>query len=151
VIISGVWAGDGVAVTVARFAGVAGFRLRGGGQGPGSAALRVVRAGPGAGGGERRRLLAAFNGGFLLSAGAGGFDPEGHVISRLRRGLAGLVIDRPGIAHIGVWGSGRPRPRSGVQRSAEPATAGRSRPRHPGRRVLGCLGNHSRRWRIRGA
>ena len=110
VIISRFRAADGTVVTLARFAGPVRYRLHSGSQDPGSAALSVVRAGPGIGGGERRRLLAAFNGGFLLSAGAGGYEQEGHVISPLRRGLASLVIDRSGTARIGVWGSSLPRP-----------------------------------------
>jgi hypothetical protein len=114
VIISRFRAADGTVVTLARFAGPVRYRLHSGSQDPGSAALSVVRAGPGIGGGERRRLLAAFNGGFLLSAGAGGYEQEGHVISPLRRGLASLVIGRPGTARIGVWDEGLPRPREAV-------------------------------------
>ena len=59
-------------------------------------------------GAERSLLLAAFNGGFKLSAGAGGYMQEGHVISPLRPGFASLVIDRSGRARIGVWGRGLP-------------------------------------------
>ncbi len=47
-------------------------------------------------GAERKRLLAAFNGGFKLSAGVGGYEQEGHLASALGRGLASLVIDRSG-------------------------------------------------------
>jgi len=114
VIISGFRAADGTVVTLALFAGPVRYRLHSGSQDPGSAALSVVRAGPSIGGGERHRLLAAFNGGFLLSAGAGGYEQEGHVISPLRPGLASLVIGRPGTASIGVWDSGLPRPRGPV-------------------------------------
>ena len=65
-------------------------------------------------GAERSQLLAAFNGGFKLSAGAGGYMQEGHVISPLRPGLASLVIDRSGQARIGVWGRGLPAPGEAV-------------------------------------
>ena len=65
-------------------------------------------------GAERKRLLAAFNGGFELSAGVGGYEQEGHVASALRRGLASLVIDRSGRARIGVWGDGVPAPGEAV-------------------------------------
>ena len=41
-----------------------------------------------------KHAVAAFNGGFKLSAGAGGYMQEGHVVSRLSRGYASLVIDR---------------------------------------------------------
>jgi hypothetical protein len=73
-----------------------------------------VQAGPRVGRAERRHLLAAFNGGFLLSAGAGGYEQEGHVIARLRPGVTSLVIDRSGAAHIGIWGAGLPRPGEAV-------------------------------------
>gem|GEM_PF-2373042 len=98
VIISRFRAADGTVVTLARFRGAVHYRLHSGSADPGPVALAVVRAGPSIGGSERRRLLAAFNGGFLLSAGAGGYEQEGHVISLLRRGLASLVIDRSGTA-----------------------------------------------------
>jgi len=65
-------------------------------------------------GAERARLLAAFNGGFKLAAGAGGYMQEGHVISPLRPGYASLVIDRSGQARIGVWGRGVPVPGEAV-------------------------------------
>ena len=110
VIISRFKAADGTVVTLARFAGAVRYRLHSGSVDPGSAALSVVHAGPRIGSSERRQLLAAFNGGFLLSAGAGGYEQEGHVISPLRRGRASLVIDRSGTARIGAWGSALPRP-----------------------------------------
>ena len=68
-------------------------------------------AAPGA---ERQRLLAAFNGGFKLSAGAGGYEQEGHIIAALRPGLASLVIDRSGQARIGIWGASVPAPGEAV-------------------------------------
>lgn len=98
---------DGAVVTVATFRGPVTYALHDGSEDPGAAAGRV-RAGPVVGGAERRRLLAAFNGGFKLSAGAGGYEQEGHVAAPLRRGLASLVIDRSGRARIGVWGHGVP-------------------------------------------
>lgn len=110
VIISRFRAADGTVVTLALFRGAVRYRLHTGSTDPGSAALAVVRAGPRIGRREHRRLLAAFNGGFLMSAGAGGYEQEGHVIRPLRRGMASLVIDRSGAARIGVWGLGLPRP-----------------------------------------
>ena len=89
-------AADGTLVTLARFTGPVRYRLHCGSVDPGRAALPVVHAGPSIGHAEYRHLVAAFNGGFLLSAGAGGYEQEGHVISRLRPGLATLVIDRSG-------------------------------------------------------
>ncbi len=105
---------DGNWVTLARFRGPVRYLLHSGSQDPGPAALAAVRAGPRIGHRERRRLLAAFNGGFKLSAGVGGYEQEGHVISRLRRGLASLVISRSGQASIGAWRRGVPRPGEAV-------------------------------------
>ncbi len=99
---------DGALVTVVTFLGPVRYVLHNGSADPGPAASGLVRAGPAVTGAERSRLLAAFNGGFKLSAGAGGYMQEGHVISPLRPGFASLVIDRSGRARIGVWGRGLP-------------------------------------------
>jgi hypothetical protein len=107
-------AADGSLVTVARFKGPVIYRLHAGSSDPGAAALSVVRAGPSIHGHESHHLLAAFNGGFLLSAGVGGYEQEGHVISPLRPGFASLVIDRSGAAHVGVWGRTLPQPHEAV-------------------------------------
>ena len=107
-------AADGSAVTLAAFGGPVSFRLHAGSGDPGYPALSVLHAGPAIGPDEHRRLLAAFNGGFKLSSGVGGYEQEGHVISRLIPGLASLVIDRSGAAAIGVWGHGLPRPGEAV-------------------------------------
>jgi hypothetical protein len=102
-------AADGSVITLAGFRGAATFRLHGGSGDPGFPALSALRGGPAVVGVERGKLLAAFNGGFRLSAGAGGYEQEGHIVSPLIRGLASLVIDRSGAAVIGVWGYGLPR------------------------------------------
>ena len=107
-------AADGALITVARFTGPVRYRLHCGSADPGPAALAVVHAGPAIGHAEYRRLVAAFNGGFLLAAGAGGYEQEGHVIRPLKPGLASLVIDRSGTARIGVWGAGLPQPHEPV-------------------------------------
>ena len=104
---------DGSVVTVATFSGPVTYALHDGSLDPGLAAGRV-KAGPAVHGAERKRLLAAFNGGFKLSAGVGGYEQEGHVASPLRRGLASLVIDRSGRARMGVWGHGLPAPGEAV-------------------------------------
>src|SRR5450755_2508253 len=96
VVMSRFRAADRSVVILGLFQGPVRYRLHSGSTDPGSAALSVVHAGPRIGGGERRLLLAAFNGGFLLSAGAGGYVQEGHVIKPLQRGLASLVIDQSG-------------------------------------------------------
>ena len=100
---------DGSVITLATFRGPVTYRLHAGSQDPGYPALSVVRGGPSVTGAERRRLLAAFNGGFLLSTGAGGYQQEGHVIRPLMPGQASLVIYRTGGAAIGSWGHGVPR------------------------------------------
>jgi hypothetical protein len=92
---------DGALVTVATFLDPVRYVLHNGGADPGPAASGLVRAGPAVTRAERSQLLAAFNGGFKLSAGAGGYM-QGHVISPLRPGVASLVIDRSGQARIGV-------------------------------------------------
>ncbi len=108
-------AADGSVITLARFLGDATFRLHGGSQDPGYPALATLHAGPAIRAGERRRLVAAFNSGFRLSAGAGGYEQEGHVITPLVRGMASLVIDQSGTATIGVWRDGLPRPGEAVE------------------------------------
>jgi hypothetical protein len=114
VLVSHYRAADGSVVTLAEFRGPVSYRLHGGSVDPGRAVLGAVQAGPRVRARERHRLLAAFNGGFLLSAGVGGYEQEGHVIRPLRKGLASLVIDRSGAAAIGVWGAGLPRPGESV-------------------------------------
>lgn len=98
---------DGSKITVAVFHGPVTYALHNGATDPGAlAAERGVKAGPAVGHGERRRLLAAFNGGFKLAVGAGGYEQEGKVISPLLKGYASLIIDRSGRARIAVWGAG---------------------------------------------
>jgi hypothetical protein len=101
---------DGSVVTVAVFRGPVQYTLHNGSQDPWAAYAALVRAGPAVTGAERGRLLAAFNGGFLMRSRAGGYEQEGHVLSRLRSGLASLAIDRSGHARIGVWGESVPAP-----------------------------------------
>ena len=114
VAVSEVRTADGSIVTVATFRGPVQYVLHNGSQDPGPAAAGLVRAGPAVTGAERRRLLAAFNGGFKLGAGADGYEQEGHVISPLQDGFASLVIDRSGRARIGIWDHGLPAPGEAV-------------------------------------
>jgi hypothetical protein len=108
--------GDGAVVTLATFTGPVTYVLHDGSEDPGLAVHGPgrVKAGPAVRGAERGRLLAVFNGGFKLSAGAGGYMQEGHVAAALRRGLTSLVIDRSGRARIGIWGHGMPAPGEAV-------------------------------------
>ena len=114
VVVTRVRTADGSLVAVAVFRGPVRYVLHDGSQDPGPAAARLVRAGPAVASDERGQLLAAFNGGFKMAAGAGGYLQEGHVISPLHPGFASLVIDRSGRARIGVWGSGTPSPGEAV-------------------------------------
>jgi len=108
VAVSEVRTADGSIVAVATFRGPVQYVLHNGSAAPGAAAAGLVQAGPAVIGAERGRLLAAFNGGFKLGVGAGGYEQEGHVISPLGSGFASLVIDRSGRARIGIWGHGVP-------------------------------------------
>jgi hypothetical protein len=115
VTVSEVRLADGVVVTVAVFHGPVRYVLHNGSLDPGYAATEAgVTAGSAVGGPEREQLLAAFNGGFKLSAGAGGYEQEGHVISPLLAGYASLIIDRSGQARIALWGYGAPAPGEAV-------------------------------------
>jgi hypothetical protein len=115
VTISEVRTADGDVVTVAAFRGPVRYVLHNGSSDPGWAATEAgVTAGPAIGAAERKQLLAAFNGGFKLSAGAGGYEQEGHVISPLLKGYASLIIDRSGQARIALWGYGAPDPGEAV-------------------------------------
>ena len=115
VTVSQVRAADGAVVTVAVFHGPVRYVLHNGSLDPGYTATEAgVTAGSAVGTAERKQLLAAFNGGFKLSAGAGGYEQEGHVISPLLTGYASLIIDRSGQARIALWGYGAPAPGEAV-------------------------------------
>ena len=61
------------------------------------------RYGPSVGGAELGRLAAAFNGGFRLSTGAGGFAAYGRVAVPLEDGRASIVTYSDGTTDIGTW------------------------------------------------
>ncbi len=103
---------DSHLITVYRFrAGRVRFALHVGSSDP---PVGIGVAGPDSGAvigpGEAPALLAAFNGGFLSSAGAGGFELDSKVIEPLQPGMASLVIDADWSARVGVWGQGLPAP-----------------------------------------
>ena len=58
------------------FHGPAQYALHDGSQDPGPAYAKFVHAGPALSPAERPRLLAAFNGGFLMRSRAGGYEQE---------------------------------------------------------------------------
>ncbi len=130
--VSRVRSADGSVVTVATFRGPVRFALHNGSADPGYRYSGLLHAGPNVTGTERQRLLAAFNGGFLLSSHSGGYEQEGHVLRGLRDGLGTLVIDRSGQARVGVWGPGLPAPGEAVY-SARQNLAARSRTGSPPR------------------
>lgn len=66
------------------------------------------RFGPAVLGIERRRLVAAFNGGFKLSTGSGGFESYGRLAARLGNGLGSIVTYTNGRTDIGAWRNGVP-------------------------------------------
>ena len=105
---------DGDVVTVLRFhAGLVHYALHVGWVDPPGAAAAPAGARPVIGPDQRAKLLAAFNGGFLMGAGCipcgvGGMEVAGHVFVPLVRGMTSLVLDPHGAASMGVWGHGFP-------------------------------------------
>ena len=54
--------------------------------------------------GQRRGLLATFNGGFKVASSQGGFFLNGTTRGVLQRGIASMVFYKNGDLRIGVWG-----------------------------------------------
>jgi hypothetical protein len=104
------------AVTLIRFrAGQVVFALHPGSQDPPHAAASLgATVPPTITTGEKPALLGAFNGGFKVSGHAGGVEILGHVLTPLVVGMASLVIDTDGSAHIGAWGTTVPGPGEAV-------------------------------------
>jgi hypothetical protein len=103
---------DGNLVTIYRFrAGHVRFALHAGASDPPGVAGAVA---PGNGerisAAEASRVVAAFNGGFKVASGSGGFELDRRVFVPIRVGYASLVIDENGTAHVGAWGVRLPRP-----------------------------------------
>jgi hypothetical protein len=109
VVMSTVRTADGAVITVAVFRGPVTYVLHNGSEDPGYAAsAKGVKAGSAIGKTERRHVLAAFNGGFKLATGSGGYEQERKVVSPLVKGDASFVIDTDGRARIALWGYGAP-------------------------------------------
>jgi hypothetical protein len=68
------------------------------------------RYGPSIGKAERRRVIAAFNGGFRLDTDAGGFESYGRVAVPLRGGAGSVVTYTDGTTNIGSWKQDVPDP-----------------------------------------
>jgi hypothetical protein len=84
-----------------------GLRLHSGTVDAGSTGWRF---GPVIAGTERRQLVAAFNGGFKLDVGAGGFLSYGRIGSPLRDALGSIVTYSDGSTDIGRWHQDVPTP-----------------------------------------
>ena len=87
------------------------LRLHAGTEDPGSSGWRL---GPEVAGAERQRLVAAFNGGFKLNIGAGGFFSQGRDAVPLQHGLGSIVTYTDGYTDIGAWRQDVPGARSQV-------------------------------------
>jgi hypothetical protein len=72
------------------------------------------RRGPAVVDGERRRLVAAFNGGFKFETESGGFLSYGRTAVSLRRGLGSIVTYADGSTNVGAWEEGVPSHRSPI-------------------------------------
>jgi hypothetical protein len=81
------------------------LRLHSGTVDPGGSGWRF---GPAVLGAELGRLVAAFNGGFKFSTGAGGFESYGRLGAPLRNGLGSIVTYTNGRTDIGGWNQGVP-------------------------------------------
>jgi hypothetical protein len=68
------------------------------------------RYGPEISGTERKLAVAAFNGGFRLNIGAGGFEAYGRTAVPLEGGLGSIVTYADGHTDIGSWHHGVPAP-----------------------------------------
>jgi len=104
----------GDVVTVLRFhAGLVHYALHVGWADPPGGAAVPGGARPVIGPDQHAKLLAAFNGGFLMGAGCipcgvGGMEVAGHVLVPLVAGMTSLVLNPDGAASMGVWGHGFP-------------------------------------------
>jgi hypothetical protein len=71
-------------------------------------------AGPAISDVEKPKLVAAFNGGFRLGLGLGGFSVLGHTVGTIAPGLASVVQYTDGSSGLGVWGTDVPDARKKV-------------------------------------
>lgn len=105
-------ASDGSKVTLIRFrAGQVHYDLHAGATDPPRNGATVGPNGQDAiSAAETPILLAAFNGGFKVTTGAGGMEVNGQTLTPLVPGMASLVVTANGTATIGVWGQSFPPP-----------------------------------------
>lgn len=115
---------DGSLVTLATFRGPVRYVLHDGSQDP-YAPRGELTASYYIGPRERTRLLAAFNGGFKMNAGAGGYRQEGRTLDPLEPGFASLVIAKNGTARILAWpASGEEPDAYSVRQNLRPLVSG---------------------------
>jgi hypothetical protein len=107
---------DGSHVIVVRFrAGQTKFALHVGSQDPPTGGVAISPSARSAvSNAELPLLLAAFNGGFKVGSGSGGFEIDGQILTPLQSGRSSFVIDTNGSGHIGVWGQDVPTPKEHV-------------------------------------
>ena len=137
-------------------AGLVHYALHVGWIDPPGGAAAPAGARPVIGPDQHAKLLAAFNGGFLMGAGCipcgvGGMEVAGHVLVPLVAGMTSLVLDRHGAASMGLWGHGFPRAGAAVysvRQCLPPLVIGRPGEPDCGRRQ--CLGSGARRRRADG-
>jgi Phosphodiester glycosidase len=100
------WLAQRSGVTLVRFdQSVVQLALHAGSLDPGGSGWRY---GDAVGRAEVHHLVAAFNGGFRLNTGAGGFFSQGRNSVPLQRGLASAVTYSDGTTQIGAWHEGVP-------------------------------------------
>jgi len=101
---------DGHTVTLYRFiAGQVRFALHTGSLDPPEVARYVGPGGaPRISRLEAPHIVAAFNGGFMVATGSGGFELNRHVYVALQGGTESLVINADGTAKVGAWGHALP-------------------------------------------
>ena len=101
---------DGSTVELLRFrAGLTRFELHVGRVDPPVGSTQLpANSQPALNAGERPSVIGAFNGGFKSSAGVGGVEIDGRVVTPLRNGEASLAVGPNGTPRIGIWGQGFP-------------------------------------------
>ena len=101
--------------------------------------------------GERWRLLATFNSGFIYSDGKNGSSIEGRMYEPLKQGLATMIAYRDGRVDIRTWNGGAVAgPQIAFARQSLPLIVdhGRLNPALNDSTQWGCtLGNAVRVWR----
>ena len=99
--------------------------------------------------GQRWRLLATFNGGFIYRDGSNGSSINGRSYEPLKAGLATLIAYRDGRVDVTTWNGGPVAGPAGRVRTPEPAADHRPRTPQPGPERQLAVGLHARERRPR--